>query len=74
MNDTEQEKLAELIAIKVAEKYVIIMEKHVKTQIELHAAQCKAGKYSKVFCAVLGFLGAVVGGCFVALFGWLLKK
>ena len=70
MNDHEQEKLAELIAIKVSEKYLIITEKHVSTQIKLHKAECTVGKCSKV----ISVISAIFCGVCVALFSWFIKK
>jgi len=70
MNDHEQEKLAELIAIKVCEKYVLIMKDYVKKEVELHTLQCSVGKFTKA----LSVISAVICGCCVALFAWFIKK
>ena len=70
MNDHEKDAFAELIAIKVAEKYLLIMEKHVSTQIKLHKAECSVGKFTKV----ISVISAIFCGVCVALFSWFLKK
>ena len=70
MNDKDIETLSELIATKVCEKYVLIMKDHVATRIQLHKAECSAGKFSKV----MGVVCAVVGSACVAVINWLLRK
>lgn len=70
MTKDEQEKLAELIAIKVAEKYVVIMKEYVGTQIKMHAYQCAAGK----FAWLKSFVSAITGGLIVGIVLWIIDK
>ena len=70
MNDNDREKLAELIAIKVSEKYFLIMKEYIANEIRLHKAECTVGKSTKV----MGFICAVFGGIFAAFLNWLLRK
>lgn len=70
MENKEIERLAELISIKTAEKYLEITEKYTNTQIRLHAAQCVAKKFVAVKNLVSGILGGVVVGLII----WLIKK
>lgn len=70
MTKDEQEKFAELIAIKVSEKYLVVMKEHVSTQIKLHAFQCAAGK----FAWVKSLVSAITGGTIVGLIMWAVDK
>ena len=69
-NENEQEALAELIAIKVAEKYVLIMKEYVGKEITIHQFQCAAGKWG--WCKSL--LSAVTGGVAVGVIMWFITK
>ena len=70
MNAHDQDALAELIAIKVCERYVVIMEKYVQQEVKLHKAECSAAKFSKI----TGVVCAVIGGGCVAVINWMLRK
>lgn len=63
--DDEREKLAELIAIKVAEKYLVIVKEHVGREIALHKYQCAAGKWSWFNSLLSAVLGGVITGLVV---------
>ena len=69
-SESEREKLAELIAIKVAEKYLVIVKEHVETTIKLHAFQCAAGKWGWFKST----LSAIMGGVMVGAILWFIKK
>lgn len=66
----DQEKLAELIAIKVAEKYVVIMKEYVSKEIQIHAFKCAAGKWGWF----KSFISAVCGGVIVGLLLWITTR
>lgn len=70
MTEREIERLAELVAIKVSERYLIISKELVKNEIKLHVVSCAANKFSKI----MGIVFAVIGGSCVAVVNWLLKK
>jgi len=70
MTENDREKLAELISIKVAEKYFKITKEYIQKEIELHTLQCSNRKFSKVLAVVC----AVIGGVCVGFFNWLLNK
>ena len=70
MTEREIERLAELVSIKVSERYLLISKELVKNEIVLHVAQCKAGKFSKL----MGVVCAVIGGSAVAIVNWILRK
>lgn len=65
----EREDLAELISIKVAERYLTIVKEHVQTQITMHAYQCAAGKWGWF----KSFVSAITGGVVVGLILWVVK-
>lgn len=70
MTEREIERLAELISIKTSEKYLMISKESIKQAIEVHVANCQAGKFQKI----TALFSAVVGGIFVAIASWLLRK
>lgn len=70
MENKEIERLAELISIKTSEKYLVITEKSIATQIRLHAAQCEAKK----FVSIKNFVSGILGGIVVGVIIWLIKS
>lgn len=70
MTDTEIERLAELVAIKVNERYLVIAKDHIGTQINLHAANCVVAKTK----TARGLIFGAIGGIIVAIFSWILSK
>jgi len=70
MTEREIERLAELVAIKVSERYLLISKELVEDKIELHVAECSARKFSKL----MGVVYAVIGGSLVAAFNWILRR
>ena len=70
MTEREIERLAELVSIKVSERYLLISKELVKSEIRLHVVSCAAGKFSKI----MGIACAVIGGSAVALVNWILRK
>lgn len=70
MTEREIERLAELVAIKVSERYLMISKEQMKNAIRTHHAECAAGKFSKL----MGLVFAVIGGTAVAVVNWILKK
>lgn len=70
MTEKEIERLAELVAIKVSERYLVISKDVVKHAIQSHKFECRAG----VFSRTMGVVCAVIGGCVVALFNWIIRK
>lgn len=70
MTEREIERLAELVAIKVSERYLLINKAGMKAEIALHRAECKAGKFTKL----MGVAYAIVGGVVVAVINWLLAR
>lgn len=58
-----------VIAQETAEHYFNLTKEYIAKEIELHTAQCSAGKFSKFTSLVAGIIG---GGC-VAVINWFLK-
>ncbi|MCK9519882.1 MAG: hypothetical protein M0R06_03295 [Sphaerochaeta sp.] len=67
MTEQQMNQLAELISIKTSERYMVIVKEHVATQIELHAANCAAKKYTWVKNLVSAIIGGVIVGLIVRL-------
>lgn len=59
-----------VIAQEVAERYFGLMKEYVEKEVQLHAAQCSASKFSKL----MGIVCAVIGGGCVAVVNWILRK
>ncbi len=59
-----------LIAQEVGERYFGLMKEYVEKEVQLHAARCTAGKFSKI----ISIISAVIGGILVAMFNWFLQK
>jgi hypothetical protein len=55
-----------VIAQEVAEHYFGLMKEYVTKEVQLHTAQCKANKYTKL----MGLLYSVIGGVLVGLIMW----
>jgi len=70
MTEREIERLAELISIRVNEKYLAITRTLIDEKIQTHKLECEAGKFSKV----MGIVFAVIGGTVVAMVNWALRK
>lgn len=70
ISDEERDKLAELIAIKVSERYFDLTKEYVGTQIKMHAYQCAAGKWGWF----KSMASAVTGGVIVGLVLWIVKR
>lgn len=70
MTEREIERLAELVSIKVSERYLLISKELVRSEINLHVVSCAAGKFTKI----MGVVCAVIGGSAVALVNWIIKK
>jgi hypothetical protein len=70
MTEKEIERLAELIAIRVNEKYLVITKDLIDDKIQTHEFKCEAGKFSKA----MGIVFAVIGGSIVAGVSWVLRK
>jgi len=62
MTEKDIERLAELIAIKVNERYLEIVKKMIAASIKLHVAECAAGKYLWIRSLVSSVVGGVVVG------------
>lgn len=74
MTDREIEQLAELIAMKTAdktvEKVVNIADKMIIAKIALHSAQCEVGRLSAAKTAVV----AVLSSTATLIGSWLINK
>lgn len=70
MENKDIERLAELISIKTADKYLEITKDFVANAIRLHAAQCEAKK----FVSIKNFISGILGGIVVGIIIWLIKS
>lgn len=70
MENKDIERLAELISIKTADKYLEITKEFIDNQIRLHSAQCEAKKFTSIKNLVSGILGGIVVGVII----WLIKS
>lgn len=59
-----------VVAQEVAEHYFGLMKEYLEKEIQLHTAQCTAGKFSKLS----NFLSAIFGGGIVAVINWALRR
>jgi hypothetical protein len=59
-----------VIAQEVAERYFGIMKEYVAKEVQLHTANCTAGKLHKM----TNFISGIIGGGIVAAFNWFLKS
>lgn len=70
MTNKEIEDLAELIAIKVSDRYFEFTKEYVATQVKLHTFQCAAGK----FAWLKSLASAITGGIIVGIVMWFVNK